>query len=402
MRCPLKCFVVIAAWLVLVACQPAQERQALPEQLTFNWHYQHFVAEFVSADGRVIDPSSERLISTSEGQAYGMWFALLANDHARFDKLLVWANHNLAAGGLGDQLPSWLWGRTDEGSSTWGLIDKNAASDADIWMAYSLLMAAERWQEPQYEALGQRLAARIIELSTIELADLRVLLPGPEGFSHVNYVLLNPSYFSLTLFRGLAALTGDMRWQQVFDSSVYILQQLSAEPHGVIPDWLAIDYSGKLLLPEIVHAKHELDVTVGSYDAIRTYLWLAWEAQRKPSLVPIASFMAPYHFIAEHKYPAVELTRYQEAGVGRGPIGFSAILLPYIAYFTLQAETSTQAKIMLADQKARVLSFKHDSYRRNYYDTMLIMFGTSALQCVHFTEQGLLDLANKDINDCDF
>lgn len=37
----------------------------------------------------MIDPSDARKISTSEGQSYGLFFALAANDRAGFDKLLT-------------------------------------------------------------------------------------------------------------------------------------------------------------------------------------------------------------------------------------------------------------------------------------------------------------------------
>ena len=54
--------------------------------------------ELVSVDGRVLDPSDERLITTSEGQSYGLFFALVANDRATFAQLLRWTSNNLAEG----------------------------------------------------------------------------------------------------------------------------------------------------------------------------------------------------------------------------------------------------------------------------------------------------------------
>ncbi len=41
-------------------------------------------------NGRVIDTSDPRLITTSEGQSYGLFFALVANDQATFNSLLNW------------------------------------------------------------------------------------------------------------------------------------------------------------------------------------------------------------------------------------------------------------------------------------------------------------------------
>ncbi|UVL86470.1 hypothetical protein LOY35_13205 [Pseudomonas sp. B21-028] len=42
--------------------------------------WESYKQALVSPDGRVIDASTEQRISTSEGQGYGLLFALLAND----------------------------------------------------------------------------------------------------------------------------------------------------------------------------------------------------------------------------------------------------------------------------------------------------------------------------------
>ena len=42
--------------------------------------YRTFTARFVQADGRVIDYSTPTQQTTSEGQSYAMFFALVAND----------------------------------------------------------------------------------------------------------------------------------------------------------------------------------------------------------------------------------------------------------------------------------------------------------------------------------
>ncbi|MDB5780181.1 glycosyl hydrolase family 8, partial [Caballeronia mineralivorans] len=59
--------------------------------------YRTFAARFVQADGRVIDYSTPTQQTTSEGQSYAMFFALVANDRSTFDRLLAWTRTNLAA-----------------------------------------------------------------------------------------------------------------------------------------------------------------------------------------------------------------------------------------------------------------------------------------------------------------
>jgi endoglucanase len=67
--------------------------------------WQQFKQYYISGSGRVIDPSSPQKITTSEGQSYGMFFALVANDRPTFDRLLNWTENNLAAGDLTSHLP---------------------------------------------------------------------------------------------------------------------------------------------------------------------------------------------------------------------------------------------------------------------------------------------------------
>ena len=44
----------------------------------------------------MIDRNQADLRSTSEGQSYAMFFALVGNDRARFDKLWTWTKANMA------------------------------------------------------------------------------------------------------------------------------------------------------------------------------------------------------------------------------------------------------------------------------------------------------------------
>ena len=113
-----------------------------------------------------------------------MFFALVANDRATFERLLDWTRANLAGGQFDAQnvrLPAWQWGRKPDGS--FGVLDPNSASDSDLWIAYDLLQAGRLWKEPAYTKLGQALAAQIVKQEVVDLPGLGpMLLPGPQGF----------------------------------------------------------------------------------------------------------------------------------------------------------------------------------------------------------------------------
>src|SRR5262249_52475010 len=106
--------------------------------------WKSYTAGFMDDQVRVLDhDASDR--TTSEAQAYAMFFALVANDRSRFDGLLRWTEQNLGSGDLSAHLPAWLWGRKP--GDGWGVLDNNAAADADVWMAYTLLEAGKAWNE---------------------------------------------------------------------------------------------------------------------------------------------------------------------------------------------------------------------------------------------------------------
>lgn len=90
LRSGLVTMLLLAAFSVQAACTACLEQ---------------FKKDYISQEGRVIDPSDARKITTSEGQSYGMFFALAANDRAAFDNILDWTQNNLAQGSLKNACP---------------------------------------------------------------------------------------------------------------------------------------------------------------------------------------------------------------------------------------------------------------------------------------------------------
>ncbi|MCJ8273098.1 MAG: glycosyl hydrolase family 8 [Psychrosphaera sp.] len=141
----------------------AKQCQAWPDWQAFN-------KNLITKDGRVVDPSTEFLYTTSEGQSYGLFFALVANNQPLFNKLLHWTQNNLSQGDLTARLPAWQWGKRKDDS--WGVIDSNSASDSDLWIAYTLLEAGRLFKDKRYTALGKLLSQRILREETTDLPGL--------------------------------------------------------------------------------------------------------------------------------------------------------------------------------------------------------------------------------------
>lgn len=319
--------------------------------------WEDFKATFLSQDGRVIDLSTPRQQSTSEGQAYALFFALVADDQEAFSRLLKWTESNLAQGDLTAQLPAWQWGETDDGE--WTVPDQNSASDADLWLAYTLAEAGEIWQVPRFKALGALLAARILREETADLPGLGLtLLPAPKGFvPEPDYWRLNPSYVPIQLLRRLNAHYPGGEWQRLLASSWRLL--LESSPSGLAPDWVAYRSREGFLPDPSSNAK-------GSFDAIRVYLWAGLLPAEDPFQPEILKHLVPMAtLVTRQGTPPLVVDSRTGTAEGTGPWGFSAALAPF-----LQAAGASEAATL---QWLRV-DARPSEAQAEYYNQSLRLF----------------------------
>ncbi|HEX6804119.1 MAG TPA: cellulose synthase complex periplasmic endoglucanase BcsZ [Terriglobales bacterium] len=317
--------------------------------------WKNYSGKFLDNQIRVIDhDAGDR--TTSEGQAYAMFFALVANDRSRFDRLLHWTETNLASGDLTVHLPAWSWGKGPGGK--WGVLDSNSASDADLWMAYALLEAGRAWKEPHYTVLGTALAKQIASQETAQLPGFGMtLIPGPKGFRDGDAYRLNASYLPLQLFLFLGHEIPDGPWQRIAARVPALIA--GSSPSGFVSDW-----------SEFRPGKGVTPAAACSYDAIRVYLWAG---MLDPATTGRADILKSLTGMARalHANP-VPPARVKSDGTvldPKGPVGFSAALLPYLSAL---GENNLQN-----EQVARVQSeFKNGLYGTppRYYDQNLAMF----------------------------
>jgi endo-1,4-beta-D-glucanase Y len=336
--------------------------------------WRSYAAAFMDGQIRVID-RDDRDRTTSEGQAYALFFALVANDRPRFDRLLHWTARNIADGDLGARLPAWLWGQAPDGQ--WRVLDDNSASDADVWMAYTLLEAGLAWKEPRYTALGQAIAARIAADETALLPEFGwVLVPGGRGFKDGDSYRLNVSYVPLQVFVRLGDLLPDGPWRQIA-ANIPALVGRSA-PHGFASDWLEAA-PGPAFAPS----------GLASYDAIRVYLWAGMLDAATPGRDPLLKALPG---MAGHlrttPVPPAKVNLDGTIADPNGPVGFSAALLPYLAAL---GETELER-----GQRSRVraqLDRRTGLYGTpgRYYDQNLVLFALGAMERVFwFDARGAL------------
>lgn len=318
-----------------------------------------FRAHFVGNDGRVVDPATPDGRSTSEGQSYGLFFALVANDAENFARILHWTEQNLAGGDLTARLPAWQWGKKQDGS--WGVLDPNSASDSDLWIAYSLAEAGRLWNNPRYGALAELLAQRIAREETSEVPELGiVLLPGPQGFRpDADTARLNPSYMPIQLMRRMSTLYPKSEWKRLAIAAGDIIARSS--PNGFAPDWVLYQNKKGFRADPDTGAK-------GSYDAIRVYLWAGMLADNEPMRrVFVKTFTPMLHEVEQSGVPPQQVATQSGEISGIGPAGFSAALLPL-----LDAAHKPQ---LVRQQQLRIEAMAPTERTDNYYDQALTLFG---------------------------
>ena len=304
-----------------------------------------------------------------------MFFALVDDDRTHFDKVLNWTETNMAGGDLTLRLPGWLWGKS--GGGEWKTLDGNSASDADLWMAYTLMEAGRLWHEPRYDKLGRLMAARIAKQDAVLIPGVGTeLAPGPTGYHPQPTVwVVNPSYMPISLLVYMHKMLPDGPWGAMLEALPEIVGGEGS--HGFAMDWLTAGEGG--VRPGGPPVEPSAGVrepqAAGSYDAIRVYLWLGMADPGTPGvreLLAQVAGMAAY-LKGGAMTPPLEVNAAGEVVHADAPVGFSAAVMPYLQAVGLKAQAKVQA-----DR----LTVLHDGasglYGRSaeYYDQNLVLFST--------------------------
>ncbi|HXV59084.1 MAG TPA: glycosyl hydrolase family 8 [Vicinamibacteria bacterium] len=222
-------------------------------------------AGFVTDEGRVVD-SGQDGISHSEGQGYGMVLAEAFSDRATFDCLWSWTRRNLQV--REDSLLAWKW-LPDGGT----VPDLNNATDGDILVAWALVRASARWDDPAYlEAALEILSAvrtKLVRHSAIG----PILLPGEVGFTRNDGWIVNLSYWIFPALDAFQSLEPEAEWGQVAETGLELLSEGRFGSLRLPPDWLLV--GDALRLPP------DFEPVFG-YDAIRIPLYLHWAGLEHP------------------------------------------------------------------------------------------------------------------------
>jgi endoglucanase len=370
-----------------------------------------YATHFIDDDGRVVEHSANDR-TTSEGQSYALFFSLADNDRSRFDKILAWTQNNLAAGDMSRHLPGWQWGKASDGQ--WKLLDPNSASDADCWLAYTLIEAGRLWNHAAYAQLGRQMLAVIAKQEVADLPGFgAMLMPGPTSlWVHNNVFTVNPSYLPLFQFQRFAEIDPAGPWGAIAMNTPRLLRQSAR--HGFAMDWVEyVPGDGfypapppganppkppeKAALPVSTAPKGGPDSKLndppnaqpqtpdakppmGSYDAIRVYLWAGMidgAGSTRSQVLDGIPGMGTYLASADHLAPPEKVSAQGIPDPQDGPVGFAAAVLPYVWVQPDLARVAAQLRVKMSAQRDPGTGL----YGKQpvYYDQNLVLFAMGYL-----------------------
>ncbi|GAB0116428.1 glycosyl hydrolase family 8 [Acidisoma sp. 7E03] len=247
-----------------------------------------FRSRFIAPEGRIVDTGNNG-ISHSEGQSYGLLFALAFGDRATFERVNQWTAANLRR--PGDALHIWRWLPNQKDHTP----DLNNATDGDLVIAMALSRAAMAWTIPAYRDDAAAIAADIRNKLIVNAGSRLALLPGVNGFAGKTALTVNPSYYNFVAFRELGLLDTSPLWQVLGLDGLAMIDAAHFGRWQLPPDWLSVPKSGG-----------SLGIASGwpplcSYDAIRVPLNLVWAQALSPG---VSSAFASFWTTAASYQPA--------------------------------------------------------------------------------------------------
>ncbi len=235
-----------------------------------------FKSRFMTSDGRIQDTGNNN-VSHTEGQGYAMLMAVWYNDRSSFDSLWRWTQQHLK----NPQNGLFYWKYNPAAANP--VADKNNASDGDVLIAWALLKAGQKWQNPAYMQASQNIQKAIVDRDVITFSGHTVMLPGSQGFNKTSYVVLNPSYFLFPAWRDFAASSHLRVWTDLIDSGMDLLAKMRFGDAGLPVDWVALNTDGSVAPATAWPPRF-------SYDAIRVPLYLYWYDAQSLQLVPFQRY----------------------------------------------------------------------------------------------------------------
>jgi cellulose synthase (UDP-forming) len=215
-----------AAALLALACgsppvpQPSSGQVERLDALSALWSFYKF--RYVT-NGRVVSLDEDH-ITTSEGQSYALLRAVWSDDRETFAAVWRWTQENLQV--RGDHLFAWKWKER--------VLDRHAATDADVDIALALVLAARRFSEPRYLERAQEILGDIWEQEIVALPGACIPTAGDWTLGE-RFPVVHVGYLAPHAYAEFAKVDPDHDWDCVARTSYRILHWLYFEQGVQLP-----------------------------------------------------------------------------------------------------------------------------------------------------------------------
>ncbi len=322
--------------------------------------YDAYKRVFLSKDGRIIDPDKNN-ITTSEGQSYMLIRSVIMGDKRTFNLVYKWSQNNLQRK---DKLFAWLWGKNKAGE--YKILDYNSASDADLDIAFALLLAYERWGNYKYLEEAKPIINSIWNYETRRIGDHLILMPGVNQTTS-DKIEVNPSYFAPYAFKFFQKYDELHDWNCLVISSYYYLNEVMAKTQtGLPPNWFLIK-NGQIVLEDSPRSDF-------SYDAIRVFQRTNLDYLRTGDKRALPILDKSKFFVNKWNESGTLYVNYKANGELKDKdkfIGSIAILVPAISTY----DASTAFDIYKKEVEPYLQNEKYWQAKHDYYGKNLLWFG---------------------------
>lgn len=166
-----------------------------------------------------------------EAMGWSMIIAAYMGDKETFDGLYKYYKSKIQGHGM----MAWL-------TTCGGVTDAGSASDGDLDVAFSLVVASWQWGE-EYKKEAIKVINTVRKLIT-NCNGVAVLYGGYGSDGRTPYggcSRTDISYYTPAFFREFAKLTGDTIWKKLADDTYIVLNNGAHPTTGLVPDWQTYD-----------------------------------------------------------------------------------------------------------------------------------------------------------------
>jgi len=382
MRKPLGTILIIVGIIIILFVAYANSKISKQTRIFSSYSllsssWDAYKTQFIQADGRSIDPSQNN-ITTSEAQGYALLRAVWIDDKPTFDKVYEFTINNMKR--PKDNLFGWRFGELSNGK--YGFLPNggnNSAADADSDIAYALLLASRRWNDPSYQARALPIIKDMWRYETATASGKKYIIAG-NWAQNREKLIVNVSYFAPYEWRAFAKVDTQDNWLSLLAPAYQVLSESGNAPLdkakgvGLPPDWMAIDrQTGALYSANLSNL-----TTNYSFDAMRTPWRIALDYQWYKDPRDYDYLKNSYSFLAQaYAQDHTLASTYTHDGAVVSIAENPAMYATALGYFTVISKQD--AARIYQDKIIRLYSNDQNTFNKSipYYEQNWLWFGSA-------------------------